>query len=374
MDDKTRNIILGVVILFVAGAIGYVELNKKDRPRSFDDEPTEVHVDIMSFGEKAEQYEVAKEISTPDGFINVDSITVADQIGKNIVLIDFWTYSCINCQRTLPYLNAWHDKYADMGLVILGVHTPEFGFEEKYDNVLRAVEKFDIEYPVILDNDYSTWTAYKNRYWPRKYLIDIDGFIVYDHIGEGSYDETEAKIVSLLNERNQRLGESNVSVNEAPPDNVDQVDFSKVGSPEMYLGSDRIEYIYNLATTDCFGSICDFSSSGGVPLNSFSLDGSWEIREEEAILRNSGGSIFVHFSANKVNLVAGADSPVVAEIYIDGERVGSGSAGADIKGGVVTFDTEDLYNIIDFGGNYGEHTLEIRVLDEGLSAFAFTFG
>lgn len=374
MDEKTRKIVLGVVTLFIIGAIGYVELNKKDRPNSPADGSTNISVDIMSFEEKAQQYEVAKEVSTPDGFINVDEITVADQIGKNIVLIDFWTYSCINCQRTLPYLNAWHEKYADMGLVILGVHTPEFKFEEKYDNVLRAVEKFDIKYPVILDNDFSTWTAYKNRYWPRKYLIDIDGFIVYDHIGEGSYDETEAKIVSLLNERNQRLGESSVSVDGASPENVDQVDFSKVRSPEMYLGFGRIEYIYNLTTTDCFGNVCNFFSSQAIPLNSFALDGSWRINEEESTLIDGNGSIFVRFSASKVNLVAGADVPVGAEIYLDGELVEVESAGVDVKDGVVTFDTEGLYNIIDLDGNYGEHTLEIRVLDEGLSAFAFTFG
>jgi len=263
MDEKTRKIVLAGVIVLIVGAVLYVELfGKIRRPGSTSgDEASGISIDVMSFEEKASVYETAKEVSTPDGFINVDGITVADQIGKNIVLIDFWTYSCINCQRTLPFLNSWYKKYGDMGLTIIGVHTPEFEFEKEYDNVARAVEKFGVEYPVVLDNDYSTWTAYKNRYWPRKYLIDIDGFIVYDHIGEGAYEETEAKIVELLNERNQRLGESSVSVGDSTAVNIDEVDFTKVGSPEMYFGFSRIEYIANLTTTNCFSSSCNYVSS-----------------------------------------------------------------------------------------------------------------
>lgn len=155
--------------------------------------------------EKQKKFDAAREITTPNGFINTDGITVSEFIGKKVILIDFWTYSCINCQRTIPYLNSWYEKYEKEGLIILGVHTPEFEFEKDYNNVVKAVEKFEIKYPVILDNDYSTWTSYKNRYWPRKYLIDIDGFIVYDHIGEGAYNETEEKIVELLSEKDKLL-------------------------------------------------------------------------------------------------------------------------------------------------------------------------
>jgi len=171
-------------------AIFAEEKNTSDSNRDREDREKRI-------AEKKKKYEPAKEVSTPDGFINTDSVTVSELVGKKIILVDFWTYSCINCQRTLPYLNSWHEKYADKGLVILGLHTPEFEFEKGYENVKRAVEKFSVRYPVILDNDYSTWTSYKNRYWPRKYLIDIDGFIVYDHIGEGAYEETEKKIQEL---------------------------------------------------------------------------------------------------------------------------------------------------------------------------------
>ena len=149
-------------------------------------------------GNKEARYDKAKEISSPDGFINTAPITISELIGEKVILIDFWTYSCINCQRTLPYLNAWYEKYKDSGLAIVGIHTPEFGFEKEYDNVLAAAKKFGVTYPVVLDNDYATWRAYSNRYWPRKYLIDIDGYIVYDHSGEGAYDQTERKIQELL--------------------------------------------------------------------------------------------------------------------------------------------------------------------------------
>jgi thiol-disulfide isomerase/thioredoxin len=133
------------------------------------------------------------------GYINThDGFRLSEIVGKKVVLVDFWTYSCINCQRTQPYLNAWYKKYKDAGLEIVGVHTPEFAFEKDRANVVAAVEKFGITYPVVQDNDYQTWGTYGNRYWPRKYLIDIDGYIVYDHIGEGGYEETEEKIQELL--------------------------------------------------------------------------------------------------------------------------------------------------------------------------------
>lgn len=196
--NNSKKLLTVAIVILILGSIFWLEGRKVERPSDSEsaESDIELSVDMSSedrIAEKAKKYERAKEISTPDAFINTDGIGVAEFIGKKVVLIDFWTYSCINCQRTLPYLNSWHQEYSDKGLVILGIHTPEFEFEKEYANVLRATEKFGVDYPVILDNDFSTWTAYENRYWPRKYLIDIDGFIVYDHIGEGSYDETEKK-------------------------------------------------------------------------------------------------------------------------------------------------------------------------------------
>lgn len=147
------------------------------------------------------------EFVNPSGFVNTDSFTMRELVGKKIILIEFMTYSCINCQRTFPQVNSWYEKYKDEGLEIVGIHTPEFAYEKDIDNVRDAMKKEGIEYPIVMDNDYATWRAYGNNYWPRQYLINIDGNIVYDHIGEGAYRETELKIQELLAERKERLGQ-----------------------------------------------------------------------------------------------------------------------------------------------------------------------
>src|SRR3989344_2533428 len=192
---------------------------------------------------KAAQYPLAREIVAPAGFINTPDgapITIQEFIGAKVILLDIWTYSCINCVRTLPYLRAWHEKYADEGLLIIGIHTPEFAFEKEIENVRAATERFGITWPVVLDNDRGTWTAYRNQYWPRKYLIDIDGFVVYDHIGEGGYEETEAKIQELLEERAERLGaRDNIAENIISPTDAASPDLSAVETPELYFGSAR---------------------------------------------------------------------------------------------------------------------------------------
>jgi len=359
---------------------GDSEENKNVRQESIDsgsvEELEQLRIAAIKRIEAKEQkFETAKEITTPDGFINSDTISISELIGKKVILIDFWTYSCINCQRTTPFLNSWYEKYADKGLVILGLHTPEFEFEKMYENVERAVRKFDIKYPVILDNDFSTWKSYRNRYWPRKYLIDIDGFIVYDHIGEGGYDETEEKIVELLNERSLILGERSVLRDMMQPQEIDKVDFTLVQSPETYLGSARIEYINNLPSRDCLSATCDYKASNDITLNTYQLDGRWTINPEESVLESGEGTIFIRFSASKVNLVAGANgNDVQAEIYLDGLLIDALNAGADVTDGVVTFRESDLYNLVDLKGKYGEHMLEIRFLDTDISVFAFTFG
>lgn len=150
----------------------------------------------------------AKEIIDPTGFINTDGVSMKDLIGKKVVLLEFWAYSCSNCKNVQPYLNDWYDKYRDDGLQIIGVHTPEFAFEKDRGNVEGAVKRANIEYPVVLDNNKATWDAYNQRYWPALYLIDTDGFIRYTHFGEGAYDETEQEIQMLLSERDQELGQT----------------------------------------------------------------------------------------------------------------------------------------------------------------------
>src|SRR5918994_1327444 len=200
---------------------------------------TKTTIKKVQFSIDKSQFKKAPEFDKITGYINTEPINLSDLKGK-VVLVDFWTYSCINCIRTIPYLVDWNEKYADRGLVIVGIHAPEFEFEKNVDNVKVAVKKFGIKYPVIQDNDKGTWNAYENQYWPRKYLVDNEGYIRYDHIGEGGYTETERVIQSLLQERTAQLAvdsslpSTNNTVTETTtPENVQSVDFSKINSPEL---------------------------------------------------------------------------------------------------------------------------------------------
>ena len=308
----------------------------------------------MTKENKTKRYELAKEISTPDGFINTEGkpVTIGEFVGKKVVLIDFWTYSCINCQRTTPYLNSWYEKYKDKGLVIIGVHTPEFEFEKNYNNVKTAVEKFGIKFPVVLDNDYSTWTAYKNRYWPRKYLIDIDGYVVYDHIGEGAYEETEQKIQDALTERMTVFGESGTIDQSLTKEIPIQ---SGARSPEIYFGSAREPREKNFL----------FPSDG------------WNIMPEFAQNISSDASIVYRYTAKDVFFVAESDTEIVVEVLRDGKPLGS-EAGSDIvrtSDGKTVLKIKEarLYKIIQ-SDQSETHTLELKVQKPGLKAFTFTFG
>jgi len=368
-----QNLIAVGALVAIALVIGFIETSKPEQANSV---AQEVALDANErTAQKDAQYERAKEITTPDGFINTEPLTISEYIGKKVILVDFWTYSCINCQRTLPYLTSWDEKYRDDGLLIVGVHTPEFEFEKMYDNVVRATEKWGVAYPVVLDNDYSTWRAYRNQYWPRKYLIDIDGYIVYDHIGEGGYDETEKKIVELLNERKQALGESgSVVMKGGEPSDVDSVDTRQTITRETYLGSARIEFIRNLTRMSCLEDSCTYTFTNTSTLQGYELSGNWKHEPENVTLESSTGALRIGFMANKVNLVAGSDTSVKARILIDGKEVNGANAGSAVENGIVTFNEHDLYNLVDLKGEYGSHILEIQFLDSGISAFAFTFG
>ncbi len=323
---------------------------------------------------KSGLYELAKEITTPDGFINTDGkpITINALIGKKVILVDFWTYSCINCQRTTPYLNAWYEKYKDKGLVIIGIHTPEFEFEKDYNNVKTAVEKFGIKFPVVLDNDYSTWTAYKNRYWPRKYLIDIDGYIVYDHIGEGAYEEAEQKIQEALKERMTVLGESGVI---SQPLTKETLPESGPKSPETYFGASRNQSFGNASGS--VGDKKDLTVPAQINPNTPYLSGNWNITNEFAQNSSLNAGIAYKYTAKDVFFVAQADDEIIVEILLDGKPLAT-EAGTDI---IKTFDGKTIIKIKEAGlykiiqGSQSEtHTLELIIQKPGLKAFTFTFG
>ena len=305
----------------------------------------------------SKKYELAKDISSPDAFINTggEPISIHELRGDKVVLIDFWTYSCINCQRTTPYLNAWYEKYKDQGLEIIGIHTPEFAFERLEKNVRDAVEKARIEFPVVLDNDYSTWTSYGNRYWPRKYLIDIDGHIIYDHIGEGAYEETEMKIKEALEDRAEKLSQD-VSIGGETVGKISKTSFAQ--SPEIYFGSWRNEH---LANGEKGSGLHTYTLPEDIEKNKLYLEGPWGLTWEYAESQGESKIVF-RFEAKEVYMVASSPLGVDIDIYQDGVFVKTLPIGPD-----------QLYTLIE-NDSAGEHTLEIRIPENGLQAFTFTFG
>lgn len=309
------------------------------------------------------------EIKNPSGFVNTNDepIAIADYVGKQVILLDIMTYSCINCVRTFPYLNAWYEKYRDDGLIIIGIHTPEFAFEKDKGNVERAMEEFGITFPVVLDNEYATWNALGNKFWPRKYLIDIHGNIVYDHIGEGAYEETESKIQELLKERAEVLGAS-ITIDEALA--ASGIDASKTTSksPETYFGSARNEYFGN-GTKNISGEQT-LVMPESIETNTLYLGGQWNFLPQYAQAKQAS-VVTYKYNAKEVFIVAESETGGTIEVWQDGERVDA-TAGVDAPAGLVEIKTSRLYRLIK-NADPGEHTLELRVSPE-VKLFAFTFG
>lgn len=332
---------------------------------------TDLEMGFVPAEAKAAMYKKAPELVTPDGYINTggEPVTLAQLRAENkVVLLDIWTYSCINCQRTIPYLRDWYEKYHDDGLEIVGVHTPEFAFEKVLANVQQATEDFQVRWPVVLDNNYQTWTAYGNNYWPRKYLIDIDGYIVYDHIGEGAYAETEAQIQRALHERAVRLGMAFEEMPEPTASEEERI----VRSPEVYFGAWRNEYLGNGETYT--EGIQTFALPATLQPNTLYFGGTWDLKYEYATNTKTDAEVRFRYGAKDVYMVASAPSPVRLRITIDGGKPLGELRGADVsEDGLVTVHDERLYKLIE-GEGYGEHTLEIEVLDVGLQAYTFTFG
>lgn len=363
MNLQKRPIALAAAVLVVAGAIVYLNsLKPAQTPRT----STPRVASPTSGG-----FTPAVDISTPDAFINAGPFTLQDLIGKKVILVDFWTYSCINCQRTLPYLNAWYDKYKDQGLEIVGVHTPEFEFEKKLDNVQKAVNKFGIKYPVVLDNDFSTWQGYGNQYWPRKYLIDIKGNIVYDHIGEGGYEETEQRIQALLQERTLALGDQvRIASGEVQPSDA-MVNMLGTRSPEIYFGAGRNEHFGNGQPYKT-GIQTLTLPTGAIKDDTFYLSGSWDMQPEYALNKSTGKLVF-RYRAMNVYMVASANRPITLRVLRDGVSLNADLAGADVNDGEVIISDERLYHLISEKEG-SEHTLQLEVTGPGLQAFTFTFG
>jgi cytochrome c biogenesis protein CcdA/thiol-disulfide isomerase/thioredoxin len=306
-------------------------------------------------------------------WLNSPPLTPEGLKGK-VVLIDFWTYSCINCLRAIPYVRAWADKYKDQGLVVIGVHAPEFAFEKSIKNVRAAVADLKIDYPVAIDNDYAIWRAFNNQYWPAHYFIDAEGRIRRHHFGEGDYEESEHAIQLLLAEAGKTdVSADVVAVNPSGAEAAS--DMNNVGSPETYVGYDRAENFISPG-----GAVQDSRHvyAAATPrLNEWALAGDWTIGKEDAVLNEPGGSIVYRFHARDLHLVLGPGpdgKPVRFRVTVDGAAPGD-SRGTDVDAdgqGIVT--GQRLYQLIRQNGKIADHTFEIHFLDPGVQAYAFTFG
>lgn len=303
---------------------------------------------------------LAPELIPGGNWYNSDSLTLQKLRGK-VVLIDFWTYSCINCQRTLPYLRTWWEKYEQDGLVIIGVHSPEFEFEKNPDNVAQAIEDFELSYPIVQDNDFATWKAYKNRYWPAKYLLDKQGVVRYTHFGEGKYDETEQKIQELLSEAGSAFSPK-------PVDNQAYKTFTR--TPEIYLGYDRIEFLSSPETI-VKDQLINFTSPKELPENSFALEGSWQLTPEYAVPVILGSTLKLSFEAQNVYLVA-RPKQKAAKLRVTLED-GVISNTPDIIDEVVSIGADKLYHLISLDSP-GKHTVILELIEGEVELYAFTFG
>jgi cytochrome c biogenesis protein CcdA/thiol-disulfide isomerase/thioredoxin len=298
----------------------------------------------------------------------------SDQLKGRVVLIDFWTYSCINCLRSIPYVRAWADRYKDAGLIVIGVHTPEFAFEKDLDNVRRAVGELKITYPVALDNDYKIWKAFNNSYWPADYLVDATGHIRFHHFGEGKYDESEQQIQQLLKERDGQLSVNGLvkvaaTGTEAPPAN-------DVESPETYVGYERADSFLSPG-----GFKQDVAHPYSLPkhleLNQWGFAGTWTDHAQVASLNSPRGRIVYRFHARDLHLVLGPaanGNPVRFRVKIDGQAPGVNHGVDTDDQGNGTITDQRLYQLIRQKESIEDRTFEIEFLDPGAQAYAFTFG
>jgi thiol-disulfide isomerase/thioredoxin len=364
-------IIMGVIVVGAVAALSvyFTSLEAQTSPKTNIQTQTNGNSNLPNIDKS--QFKKAPELEGVSGYINTNSEELNKQIKGKVVLYDIWTYSCINCQRTLPYIVAWNDKYADEGLVIVGIHSPEFEFEKDINNVGLAVEKFGITYPVILDNDKKVWDAFENNYWPRKYIADDEGYIRYDHIGEGAYDETEKIIQELLAERALRLGQ-NMPIDQSLVD-IEEFEHG-ARTPELYFG-------YNFA----FGRNQIGNKEGFQPektimytipedmkANFFYLGGTWKNLEDRMVLTSESGTITLPYFARQVNIVAAGQSEL--EIFLDGNLVSTYDAGADVlQDGKVMTSESRLYNLINTD-EPSEHVIQISINKPGFEIYTFTFG
>jgi thiol-disulfide isomerase/thioredoxin len=307
-------------------------------------------------------------------WLNTDPLTSESLKGK-VVLVSFWTYTCVNWLRTLPYLRAWSHRYADDGLVVVGVHTPEFEFERDLDNVRRNARQLGIEYPIAVDNDYAIWDGFDNSYWPALYVIDSTGRIRHHQFGEGSYETAEFLLRQLLQEAAPRLFPGPLT-----PINVREIeleaDWTSLKSPETYLGADRASAFSHVGPSP-IGQPHTFDPPEHLRLNHWALRGEWTVEADSIEVDVHGSSILIECHARDVNLVMGMSAPEIEgrfRVLFDGD-IPASARGLDVDtSGRGVVGAPRLYQLIRQPGEVTEHTIEIQFLDAGARAYVFTFG
>ena len=306
------------------------------------------------------------------GWLNSPPLTWPDLAGR-VVLVDFWTYSCINCLRTLPHLKHWHELYGPAGLTIIGIHTPEFDFEKDPANVEAAVRRLRVPYAVALDADYRLWNAYRNRYWPAHYFVDGRGHLRYRHFGEGRYEHSEEVIRSLLAESGRTVPPLAPAATELAAAN-----FSRIKTPETYFGWQRLEYLGSPESVR-LRTVQKYSATPAPSLNIFYLLGEWRIDDDFAETASATAGVIYRYDASAANLVLAGPAGTTAMVELDGQPVNAAEAGSDITWradgqSIITLDAPRLYSLVDARGRYAPRLLKLTFLSPGVRAYAFTFG
>ena len=305
-------------------------------------------------------------------YLNTSSEELTKEMENKVILYDIWTYSCVNCIRTLPFITSWDKKYSDQGLLIIGIHSPEFEFEKDPENVKIAMEKYGITYPVVLDNNMKTWKAFENNYWPRKYIADHKGNLRYDHIGEGAYQETEKVIQQLLDERAKAMSIEIISKNKLVA--IEEFQHTQFRTPELYFGYKFAQNKNQLGSDEGFqpGKIVTYNEPKYIELNKFYPIGNWKNHEDGMELTESTGLIKLSFNAKEVNIVT--ENSAQLEIFLDGVPLTKKHAGYDISSGnKIGVSNAGMYNIINSETSIS-HTMDIVIEGKGFQVFTFTFG
>lgn len=368
---KTATILGAAIVAVIIGiSVGFSSLESTSfEPTQSIVQDDEGSIQVTSIDKS--RYKMAPELVGIANYINTTPEQLKKDMEGKVVLYDIWTYSCINCVRTLPYITAWDEKYADKGLLIIGIHSPEFEFEKDLNNVQMAVDKHGINYPVVLDNDWKTWKAFENRYWPRKYLADHEGYIRYDHIGEGGYQETEKIIQQLLEERALSLGIQLASAESLV--GIEEFQHTSFRTPELYFGYKFSQGRNQLGNSEGFNpeNVVTYSIPENLKQHYFYLDGMWENLEGSMKLVSDKGTIVLPYHAKEVNIVTANKAEL--EIFLDGKQITDTYSGKDVVSGVVTTSEAGLYNIVN-SESPASHILKITISEPGFEIYTFTFG